>query len=331
MRQELIVAEKEFRDHLTSKVFLMVFVILMLVTIVMMAQGMADYNYMIDQYKKNGADVSMMPSALTVYGTLNKGFGYGIGVLTSILLFLSIVMGFDLITREREEGTLKSLLSHPVYRDAVINGKFLGGMAVLAVAVGSVFLVSLAIMLFYGMVPSGDDLLRLVLYFSGALLYCAVFFAIATLFSAAMSSSAMSILGALGLAFCLIFVPVFAPNIASLTMGPAPEYGFGHMPGDDIQQYYTQKQMITDAISTVSPAYSFGEKIGPAIISNQDARPRPPLFGSLYQSATEPDIYTSPSVWDSLATCWMDILALLIEMVVPLAASYILFMRSDVR
>jgi ABC-type Na+ efflux pump permease subunit len=44
---------------------------------------------------------------------------------------LAIAMGFDLITREKESHSLKSLLSHPVFRDEIINGKALGGILVL--------------------------------------------------------------------------------------------------------------------------------------------------------------------------------------------------------
>ena len=57
MRPELIVAGKEFRDHLTSKRFLAIFAILMLVAVIGMATGMDQYNKSLDQYKKSQADM----------------------------------------------------------------------------------------------------------------------------------------------------------------------------------------------------------------------------------------------------------------------------------
>lgn len=39
---------------------------------------------------------------------------------------LGVLLGADAINRELSKGTIKVLLGHPVYRDQVINGKFLG-------------------------------------------------------------------------------------------------------------------------------------------------------------------------------------------------------------
>ena len=40
-----------------------------------------------------------------------------------------IAFGFDDISGERSEGTLPRLVSQPIYRDDVINGKFAAGLA----------------------------------------------------------------------------------------------------------------------------------------------------------------------------------------------------------
>ncbi|GEM_PF-4930676 len=47
----------------------------------------------------------------------------GIGVV------LGIAMGVDLVTREKESKSLKSLLAYPVFRDEMINGKAPGASA----------------------------------------------------------------------------------------------------------------------------------------------------------------------------------------------------------
>lgn len=46
---------------------------------------------------------------------------------------LGIVLGFDAVNRERNSGTLSRIMSQPVYRDSVINGKFLASLFVLTV------------------------------------------------------------------------------------------------------------------------------------------------------------------------------------------------------
>jgi ABC-2 type transport system permease protein len=295
-----------------------------------------------------------MPSVLYVFGGLNESSGLSGGYFSLILMLLSIVLGFDLITREKEEGSLKSLLSHPVYRDSVINGKLLGAFAILVIVMGSVFLVTLAIMLFYGVVPTGDDLLRIAAYFVTALLYCGVFFAMATLFSTLAKTSAMSILFVLSVVVALIIVPTFAPKVADAIMGPAPvvtpipvdivdnkENASGGIAAispisskiigwdPDVEQYYQKKQMIIDSIDTVSPMYSFDYRLSPAILYKQGGNIGPVLYKSDPVSAYQ--LYKEPTLLESLGYVWVTLLALMVELIVPLAISYIIFMRADVR
>ena len=45
--------------------------------------------------------------------------------------FVGLTLGFDAINSERSEGTLNRLVAQPIYRDAVINGKFLAGAAII--------------------------------------------------------------------------------------------------------------------------------------------------------------------------------------------------------
>ena len=296
-----------------------------------------------------------MPSMLFVFSTFNTKYFIMIGMV------LSITVGFDLITKEREEGSLRSLLSHPVYRDSVINGKFLAVVAVLVTSIGMVFLLMLAVMLFYGVVPSGDDLLRTFVYFLMALLYCGVFFAFAMMASAIAKSSAMSIMIVLGIAMALMIIPQSSYDIANFIMGPPPEVKWiepmplpaegndpissdaggaaisGKMdpmapavttPGwsSDIQQYYERQQLIWETINTVSPMYNFGDRVSNAILYKSAGVM--PLYGSY---AKRLPIYTEPTIIDSLATVWINILALIVELIIPLVISYLVFLRADVR
>ena len=258
MRPELIVAGKEFRDHITSRRFILIFAILLLISIYVIATGMSDYNKSIESYKTSqqqnqqeqwfkdqvqslqqqiqdavdrGAaqeeidslqyqlDMMLnppMPSMLTVLGSLS-------GYFALIGMVLGIAMGFDLITREKEEGSLKSLLSHPVYRDAVINGKTLGAAAVLVTTMGATVLITVAIMLFFSVIPSADDLLRIVAFFVLAMLYCLAFFAVAMAASTLAKSSSMAVLYALGIVITLAILAMFSYPIATFLAGPQPQ------------------------------------------------------------------------------------------------------------
>ena len=61
--------------------------------------------------------------------------------LTFFVFFVPIVgisLGFDAINNEKNTGTLSRLLAQPIYRDAVINGKFLAGVATIAIMLVSI-------------------------------------------------------------------------------------------------------------------------------------------------------------------------------------------------
>ena len=51
---------------------------------------------------------------------------------------LGIAFGFDAISSERSEGTLPRLVSQPIHRDDVINGKFVAGLAVITMILAAV-------------------------------------------------------------------------------------------------------------------------------------------------------------------------------------------------
>ena len=393
MRPELIVASKEFRDHISSKRFIIIFAVLMLLSVYSMVNGMGQYNQTLEQYKQSaqtnpqqqwyqdevaslqtqiqdaaarGATDEVrqlqsqldalvnppMPSMLFIFGDLTQYF-------VLIAMVLSVAIGFDLISREKEEGSMKSLLSHPLYRDAIINGKAIAAIAVLAVSLAAMFLLTSAIMLFYGVVPGGDDILRIVVYFLMALLYCGVFFAIALMTSTIAKSSAMSVLYVLGIVIAMVIIPMLSYQIAGLVMGSPPQSPTGGDGGvimyntmvkinasstdstqadsrmiawnNELQQYYQRQTLITTSINAISPISSFRDNIASAIIYKAGGSSI--ITPLVYSSTLKPYIgpTQTPTVLDSLMTVWGSILAMLAELLIPLAVSYVIFMRSDVR
>ena len=141
-------------------------------------------------------------------------------------MILSVSMGFDQISREKEDGSLKTVLSSPMYRDALINGKALGAVATLAVIMAATFLMTLAVMLLYGVVPGIDDLVRIGVFFIAALFYCTVFFAIAMMMSTIAKNSAMAVIYTIGVVFLILIFSVLSSLIGTAVtgyvMGPEP-------------------------------------------------------------------------------------------------------------
>lgn len=260
MESIFIVAEKELKDQITSKRFIAILAIFMLLAVYAMVTGMDGYNKSLEYYKNDlssnnpykqetisamqkqitdaearGASAQEiqslkdsleyyvnppMPSVLQVFSSFALLF-------TILGMILSVSMGFDQVSREKEEGTLKTVLSSPMYRDALINGKSLGAIATLAIVIAATFLMTLAVMLLYGVVPGADDLLRLAVFFIAALLYCMVFFAIAMLMSTVAKNSAMAVIYTIGVVFLILIFSILSSligtTVAGFMMGPEPD------------------------------------------------------------------------------------------------------------
>ncbi|MGQ9825361.1 MAG: ABC transporter permease, partial [Desulfotomaculales bacterium] len=75
---------------------------------------------------------------------------------------IGLALGFDAINGEHNKGTLSRVLAQPIFRDDVINGKFLAGLAVLALAVFSLGMVVAGLgLLFTGVPPTAEESARL--------------------------------------------------------------------------------------------------------------------------------------------------------------------------
>jgi ABC-2 type transport system permease protein len=409
MRAELIIAEKEFVDQIYSKRFLVILGILLLLAVYAMVTGMDQYNKSLESYKsdkstgasrfteavnyqqkaiddavnsgmppetiesmkanledlKNNRDYFLnpsMPSLLQVFQAFTLLFGF-------LGMVLGIATGFDQMTKEKESGALKSVLSAPVYRDALINGKTIGSLATLAVAIGITFLVTIAIMLFYGVVPGLEDLARIFLFFIASMLYCATFFAIAMMTSTLARNSAMAVILAIGIVFTLLIFSIMSSTlsyaVAQAIVESAPEpvnepgYYSTAMPAaasvnnstvmatptpydasndnntrlSKIQREAFTVMQIADVLNVVSPIYDytgFGS-IYPSIAGTLLTKDKPMDYSS---GVYNHDPYSRPdqaTLMDSLSYIWVKALALLVETIVAFGISYIVFMRMDVR
>jgi ABC-2 type transport system permease protein len=111
------VTRKEFIDHITSRKFILVLALFLIISAVAMEQGIGDYNNRLEDYKEQISQIDegeegfhpmpRKPFILFIFQRLHF-------VMSLLGAILAIAIGFDLITREKERGSLKSLLSHPV-------------------------------------------------------------------------------------------------------------------------------------------------------------------------------------------------------------------------
>ena len=154
MRSILTVFRKELTDHFSSKKFLI------LIGLIYIA-GLAS-TYVALQ------NIRTVASALDAHVFL-KLFTTGGDILPSFIAFISffipiigIIFGFDAINSEKNSGNLSRLMSQPIFRDSVINGKFLAGITTMTILIGSiVFIIAGVGLTSIGVPPTSEEILRI--------------------------------------------------------------------------------------------------------------------------------------------------------------------------
>jgi len=313
------VARKEFADQVTGWRFLVILALFLGIALAGTYSGVGSYERDLDRYAQELATMDdrfdepgrmVMPSKPPVEGVYSSMFL----VLISYGGLLAIAVGFDLVSGEKESRSLKSLLSHPVYRDEIINGKALGGVALLVLVVGGVLLISTALLLVFSIVPSPDDLWMILTYAGVTLLFLVTFFSIALALSTLCRKSGSALLLAVVVFILLVFLaPYTTAQVGMALMMEKPDPGaYG---GDtssegyqaEITAYAEQMKVIESAVNLLSPQMAVNT-----------------LINGISRSS-------GATLEDTLGKIWSSIAALTIYPVVFFAIAYTRFLRMDIR
>ena len=139
------------------------------------------------------------------------------GFLAYVAPLLGLAFSFDSINGERAQGTLPRLLSQPIHRDDVVNGKFVAGLAVIGLVLVTVVGAIAAFgIIRLGIVPAPAEILRIVLWLLVTFVYVSLWLAFGMLLSVAILRAATSALVGFGAWLLLTF---FGGLIVSLIGG----------------------------------------------------------------------------------------------------------------
>lgn len=238
--------------------------------------------------------------------------------LNFIIPLMAIGLGFDSVNSEFNRRTLSRVLSQPIYRDALLLGKFLGGLTTLAVALMALWLIVFgAGLLLLGLPPRGAEVARALGFLVVAIAYGGVWLAVSMLFSVIFRSTATSALCALGLwLFFFLLWPMLAQAI---TLGFAPT---------EIRSVdeLVSLQEFGLALQRLSPGTLFTEAV--IGLLNPETRTLGPMLPSQLRGA----IMGAPLPFDqSLLLIWPQVTGLIAGMIVLFAVTYIIFQREEVR
>jgi ABC-2 type transport system permease protein len=186
-----ILFRKELEDHFSSVRFLLISALIVMVGVIIASMvGMG-----IQEESKGMAKPTLL--FLWLFTSTGKLFSF-VQFIGFFGPLIGIFLGFDSINRERVSRTLSKLASQPIYRDSIINAKYLAGVTTIAVVlVGIVLIISGLGIRLIGVVPGSEEVLRLAIYVVTSILYVSFWLGIAILFSVVFRSTATSALASL--------------------------------------------------------------------------------------------------------------------------------------
>ena len=149
-----------------------------------------------------------------------------LSIITVVLSLFAVLLSYDLISGEREHGTLSLVCTNSVSRASLYSAKFAASCAILAIPVVLSFVCSILVLQFvHGLSFTGGQWLAISLMAAAAILYGALFVGLAMLASALARKSSTALIISLLLWTLLVWiVPVSASGLAS-ALYPLPSRG----------------------------------------------------------------------------------------------------------
>ncbi|MEJ5346321.1 MAG: ABC transporter permease [Chloroflexus sp.] len=241
-----------------------------------------------------------------------------VGFLGLLVPLLAIALAFDSVNGEFNQRTLSKVLAQPIYRDALLLGKFLAGLGTLALALSAIWLLIIGMgLLQLGVPPTGEETLRIFWFLLVTIFYGGIWLALAMLFSIIFRQPATAALAAIAV---WLFFTVFWGILSSLlarTLQPVP-------PGDT-QALINQIQLEL-MLTRISPNTLFSEMA--LAMLNPTVR----ALGLILPIQLHNAIPGTPlPATQSILLTWPHATGLIAATIVLFAVGYILFQRQEVR
>jgi ABC-2 type transport system permease protein len=236
-----------------------------------------------------------------------------VSFLGFLVPLMAIGLGFDAINGEHNRRTLSRILAQPIYRDALLFGKFLAGLATLSISLIALWLLVIGLgLILLGLPPGFEEMARSLVFFLVTIAYAAVWLALAILFSILFRSAATAALITLGLwLFLTVIWPALAPALAEALSS-----------SDDPGTTIIAAQML----SRLSPSTLFGEVV--LALLNPSTRTLGPIYLSQMQGA----VMGAPlPLGESLMIAWPQIVGLIASTILLFVLGYVVFQRQEIR
>jgi ABC-2 type transport system permease protein len=236
---------------------------------------------------------------------------------------IGLVLGFDSINRERTSGTLSKLASQPIYRDAIINGKFLAGVIVISIMLTSIlFVVSGLGLKVIGVVPGVEEVWRLFIYLVISIFYISFWLGISILFSILFRGIATSALATLAIwIFFSFFVSMGASVVANAVVPGARA---------EDPELFMKKMRIERGISLISPMQLYNDSTSIIINPMRKTTQSMVLMGPI-ERISSARFQRPLALSQSIYVVIPHMISLIAISVIFFGISYAVFMRQEIR
>lgn len=307
-----VVARKELADHLLSVRFGVLLILLALV-----AAGTV--------FAASDAIRGVAEQAAGVPGVFLRLFTVAtdrvpsfISLVALLIPLLGIAFGFDAVNGERAQRTLPRLLSQPIHRDDVINGKFAAGLTVIMLVLASVTLLVAGLgLLRLGIRPAADEVARLLVWLLVSVIYVSFWLAFSTLCSVALRRAATSALVAIG---AWLLLSLFAPLLAGIIAD-----GIRPVSDQATVERVLSNARLENALARISPSTLYDEA------TRAFLNPETRTLGAVLPQQTDRAVPSTLSLEQSVLLVWPQTVGLIALTVVCFALAYITFMRQEIR
>ncbi len=288
----MVIAKKEFADHLKSPVF---FSFAATFTLVILA-----WSYV------KGMEVEYISTVLGMPDVM-RGFKGVASVVGRFAPIIGIVLGFDAIVKEIKSNSMNVLLTHPVFRDNIILGKILGsGLCILLVLFISINFATGAMLIVSGMTITMQHIARIEIFVLLTFFYALFFLAISMMISIIAKKANTSLL--FNIAIWLVITILYAQLIytSAYTLTESAEiatdqtlYYLNFVPG---HHYALVTAGMQDVVKESFDYY--------------------PTIGGIFD--------TQYTVSDWMSEFWSNLVVLIALPIILLVASVIAFLKKDI-
>jgi len=303
------VVTKEMADHLTSARMRILEVL-----IVLTAAGTV-YAAMQSLRDTVGEDPFLL---LKLFTTAREPLPAFAGFLGFLVPLIAIALAFDAINGEFNRRTISRVLAQPIYRDALLLGKFLAGLFTLALVLTAIWLLIIGLgIVGLGVPPSGEEVARSLWFLVASIFYGGIWLALAMVFSIAFRQPATAALASIAV---WLFFTVFWEILVGLVAPVLRPVRFGFP-----QEILAQAQLEV-ALARVSPNTLYSEIMLPLL------HPTVRSIGLILPFQLQGALLGTPlPLRQSLLLIWPQLTGLIAATILLFALGYVLFQRQEIR